>query len=500
MAYGRLIVRQLHTMMDTQLQLIRDKAYVNGAWVGAASGKTFNVLNPANGKVVGCVPDMNAADTLKAIEAAWESFQTWQLTTPKERSEYLRKWYDVLQKNHDNLASLITAEAGKPWKEAHGEVTYGNSFMEWFSEEARRIHGEILASPNQTKEMILFKQPIGVAGLITPWNFPIAMITRKAGAAIAAGCTCIVKPAEDTPLTALALAQLAEEAGLPKGVFNVITTNRENAPEVGKLLCESPLVAGISFTGSTAVGKLLYKQSASTVKRLALELGGNAPFIVFSSADIDKAVDGAIASKFRNCGQTCVSANRLLIQDDLFDTFIEKITNKVKSLKMGCGTDHSCNLGPLINVAQANKVKDIVEDAINKGAKVHTGGKAALELGERFFEPTVLTNVDKSMKCYNEEIFGPVAVCIRFKNEEEAIAVSNATRQGLAGYFFSNNLSQIWRVAKKLEVGMVGVNEGIISTAEAAFGGIKESGLGREGSHHGIDEFTYVKYMCFGGL
>lgn len=499
MGLGRIILRQAHTF-ETRIPLLRDKAFVNGEWVAAGSGKNFDVTNPASGKVVGSVPDMDASDTTAAIEAAADAFQTWKHTTAKERSEYLRKWFNVLVKHHDDLATLITAEAGKPWKEAHGEVSYGNSFVEWFSEEARRTHGEILASPTRTKEMILIKQPIGVVALITPWNFPIAMITRKAGAALAAGCTCVVKPAEDTPLTALALAQLGEEAGLPKGVFNVVTSDRNHAPEVGKVLCESPLVAGISFTGSTAVGKLLYKQSSSSVKRLALELGGNAPFIVFSSADIDKAVDGAIASKFRNCGQTCVSANRFLIQDKIFDVFVEKICTKIKTLKMGNGMDHSCFLGPLINTAQIQKVNTIVQDAINKGAKVHLGGKSASSLGERFYEPTVLTNINESMMCYSEEIFGPVAVCIRFKTEEEAMTVANNTRHGLAGYFYSNDIPQLWRVAKEMAVGMVGINEGIISTAEAAFGGIKESGIGREGSHHGIDEFTYTKYMCFGNL
>lgn len=499
MGLGR-ILRQAHTTFETRVPLLRDKAFINGEWVAASSGKNFDVIDPAGGKVVGSVPDMDAADTTTAIQAAADAFQTWKHTTAKERSDYLRKWYDVLVKHHDDLATLITAEAGKPWKEAHGEVSYGNSFVEWFSEEARRTHGEILASPTRTKEMLLIKQPIGVVALITPWNFPIAMITRKAGAALAAGCTCVVKPAEDTPLTALALAQLGEEAGLPKGVFNVVTSNRHHAPEVGKVLCESPLVAGISFTGSTAVGKLLYKQSSSGVKRLALELGGNAPFIVFSSADIDKAVDGAIVSKFRNCGQTCVSANRFLIQEEIFDVFVEKICTKIKTLKMGDGMDHSCSLGPLINTAQSHKVNTIVQDAIKKGAKIHLGGKPASSLGERFYEPTVLTNINESMMCYNEEIFGPVAVCIRFKREEEAMTIANSTRQGLAGYFFSNDIPQLWRVAKGLAVGMVGINEGMISTAEAAFGGIKESGIGREGSHHGIDEFTYTKYMCFGNL
>ncbi|KAJ9574916.1 hypothetical protein L9F63_007935, partial [Diploptera punctata] len=481
----------IHSAVDSQLPLVRDKAFVNGAWISARSGKTFDVINPATGTVVGQVPDMDADDTKKAIEAASESFKTWQYTTAKERSVYLRRWYEVLVKHQDELATIHHCRSRKAKNTSNGNG---------FPEEARRTYGEVISSPTATKEMLLIKQPIGVAGLITPWNFPIAMITRKAGAAIAAGCTCVVKPAEDTPLTALAIAKLAEEAGLPKGVFNVITSDRGHAAEVGKLLCESPLVAGISFTGSTVVGKLLYKQCSEGVKRLALELGGNAPFIVFDGADIDKAVMGAIASKFRNCGQTCVSANRFLVQDGIFDCFVEKLSDKMKSLKMGNGLDDSVTLGPLINKPQTQKVDGIVQDAVKKGAKLHLGGKPAMSLGDMFYEATLLTDVNDSMRCYREEIFGPVAVCIKFKTEEEALSIANDTRSGLAGYFYSGDISQIWRVAKRLAVGMVGINEGIISTAEAAFGGIKESGIGREGSHHGLEEFTYMKYMCFGNL
>ncbi|GLH11689.1 Probable methylmalonate-semialdehyde dehydrogenase [acylating], mitochondrial [Gryllus bimaculatus] len=477
-----------------------DKAFVNGEWVSAKSSKTFKVLNPYNGEVLSNVPDMDSIDVQDAIQAAKIAFEDWQFTTGKERSDLLRKWYNLLLKNQKEIASIITSEAGKPLQEALGEVAYGNSFIEWFSEEARRISGEVVSSPVKTKEMILVKQPIGVTALITPWNFPIAMITRKAGAALAAGCTCVIKPAEDTPLTALAVADLAHEAGIPKGVINVVTCDRGNAPAVGKVLCESPDVAGLSFTGSTEVGKLLYQQCASGVKRVGLELGGNAPFIVFSSADVDKAVEGAMASKFRNCGQTCVSANRFLIQDTIFDSFLEKIKSKMQLLVLGSGADSKTNLGPLINETQAKKVDDIVQDAVQKGAKLLYGGKIASHIGERFFEPTLITNVTPEMKCYTEEIFGPVVVCVKFNSEADAIEIANNTRRGLAGYFYSNDLAQVWRVAKHLEVGMVGINEGIISSAEAAFGGIKESGIGREGSHHGIEEFTYVKYMCFGNL
>ncbi|XP_046405316.1 succinate-semialdehyde dehydrogenase, mitochondrial [Ischnura elegans] len=481
--------------------LVRSKAFVNGIWKGAASGEEFAVINPADGEAIGSVPNMNENDALEAVGAAYDSFLQWQETTAKERSHHLRKWFDVLQKNQDELAKIITAESGKPLKEAAGEVAYGNSFIEWFSEEARRIHGEVIDSPIKSKEMIFIRRPIGVTALITPWNFPIAMITRKAGAALAAGCTCVVKPAEDTPLTALALAALAEESGLPAGVFNVVTSGRDNAPLIGKSFCESPLVAGISFTGSTEVGKLLYKMCAKGVKRLSLELGGNAPFIVFKNADIGKAVQGAIASKFRNCGQTCVSANRLFVEEEMYDEFAGKFKEAMKAqLILGNGGDGVSTMGPLINDAQTKKVDGIVQDAVKKGARILLGGKKASSVGDRFFEPTLIADVDPRMLCYNEEIFGPIAVLIKFKNEEEVLRLANHTKRGLAGYFFSNDIAQIWRVAKKLEVGMVGINEGIISSAEAAFGGIKESGLGREGSHYGIEEFTYIKYLCFGNL
>lgn len=485
---------------QTAMHLLKDKSYINGNWVPAISNKSFNVTNPANGNVVSSVPDMNIDDTEIAVKAASEAFKTWQETTAKERAHILRRWYNLLEANIENIATIMTAESGKPLMESRAEVSYGNSFVEWFSEEARRIEGEILESPTPSKRIMVVKQPIGVTALITPWNFPHAMITRKAGAALAAGCTCVVKPAEDTPLTALAVAHLAEEAGLPKGVFNVITSDRGNASTIGKYLCESPLVAGLSFTGSTAVGKLLYKQCASGIKRLGLELGGNAPFIVFNSANIDKAVKGALASKFRNCGQTCVAANRFLIQDDIYDRFVNEFVSHIKDIKMGEGTQPGVTTGPLINEAQFHKVSDIVKDALDKGAKALVGGKPADSLGKLFYEPTLLIDVKENMRVYQEEVFGPVATIVRFKTEKEGLKIANSTEGGLAGYFFSEDVAQIFRVGKALECGMVGINEGIISTAEAPFGGIKESGLGREGSHHGIEDFTYIKYLCIGNL
>nr|CAD7407947.1 unnamed protein product [Timema cristinae] len=498
-SYDRTSRMTLHSVRTlTQLNLIQDKAFVGGVWKSSASGKTFNVINPSSGTILGAVPDMDESDTKAAIEAAHKAFLTWSKTTGKERSSILRNWFNLLVKNENEIARIVSSESGKAFKEAIGEVAYGNSFIEWFSEEARRIHGEVISSPVKNKEMVLIHQPIGVAALITPWNFPLAMITRKAGAALAAGCTCVVKPAEDTPLTALAIANLAAEAGIPPGVFNVITSDRQHAPSVGKQLCEHPLVAGISFTGSTNVGKLLYKQCSKGLKRLGLELGGNAPFVVFKSANIEQAVQGAIASKFRNAGQTCVSANRFLIQEDIFDEFVNKLEDKMKAIVIGDPFDEKVNIGPLINLTQAKKVKALVDDALAKGAKLRLGGKPALSCGERFFEPTLLVDITSSMDCFSEEIFGPVSTCFKFKSEEEAIAIANNTKSGLAGYFYTNEITQAWRVAKALEVGMVGINEGVISSAEAPFGGIKESGFGREGSHHGIEEFSYVKYLCFG--
>ncbi|KAJ8933943.1 hypothetical protein NQ318_008697 [Aromia moschata] len=481
------------------LHLLTEKVYIDGEWVTSASEKVFDVLNPANGSVVGTIPDMDIHDTKKAISAAADAFETWKFTTAKERAGILRRWYNLLVENQDSLAKIMTAESGKPLHEAAGEVAYGNSFVEWFSEQARNVRGEIIPSPVSSKRILIDHHPIGVVALITPWNFPHAMITRKASAALAVGCTCVIKPAEDTPLTALALTRLAEVAGFPKGVINIITSGRNNAPAIGALFCESPLVAGISFTGSTQVGKILYRQCSSGIKRLALELGGNAPFIVYNSADINKAVEGAIVSKFRNCGQTCVAANRFLIQDNIYDSFITALLNQVEQLKIGDGMQPNIQLGPLINDAQFHKVSELVLDAVSKGAKILTGGKPASQLGKLFYEPTVLTDITEDMQIYSEEVFGPVISVIRFKTEDESLDIANGTQRGLAGYFFSEDVAQIFRVSNKLEVGMVGVNEGLISTAEAPFGGIKESGLGREGSHHGTEDFTYIKIQQVDG-
>ncbi|XP_058467940.1 succinate-semialdehyde dehydrogenase [NADP(+)] GabD-like [Malaya genurostris] len=484
------------------MHLHQNHAFINGKWVGARSGLTFDVTNPANEQVLGTVPDMDINDVNDAIDAAHNAFydKKWHNSTAKDRAALLKKWFQLLEKNRKEIALIMTAESGKPIAESEGEITYGNSFVEWFAEEARRVYGEIVPTPQSNRQMMLVKQPIGVAGLITPWNFPHAMITRKASAAIAAGCTVVIKPAEDTPLTALALTKLAEEAGFPKGVLNVVTSSRKNAASVGKLLCQSEKVAAISFTGSTEVGKLLYKQCANGIKRIGLELGGNAPFIVFKSADLDKAVIGAMNSKFRNCGQTCISANRFLIQDEVHDEFISRLTEKIKALKIGDGSHDGVQIGPLINHAQINKVTQFVEDAKQKGANVVLGGRQLSEHGALYFEPTIVSHLRDDMKLYREEIFGPVVSIIRFKTEEEALQIANATQRGLAGYFYSNDLNQVFRISKLLETGMIGVNEGLISAAEAAFGGIKESGIGREGSKYGIDEYVYIKYLCYGGL
>lgn len=417
-----------------------------------------------------------------------------------ERSNLLRKWFDAMIKNQEELAKLLTAEQGKPLAEARGEIAYSAGFLEWFSEESRRIYGEVVSGVTNTKQMVFIREPIGVAAMITPWNFPSAMITRKVGAALAAGCTCVIKPSEDTPLSALALASLAEEVGIPPGVVNIVTSNHEGSNEVGKILCESELVAGLSFTGSTRVGKLLYRQCASTVKKVSLELGGNAPFIVFDSADVDLAVAGCMASKFRNMGQTCVTSNRIIVQEGIYEKFLAKLKQTVETtLVLGDGMDKEVNQGPLINSKQFDRVVSMVNDAVDKGAELVTGGEKH-PIGDLYFRPTILTELTPEMAAFKEEIFGPVISVLKFKTEEEALALANATRVGLAGYFYSNDVRQCWRVAKKIEVGMVGVNEGIISAPEAAFGGIKESGLGREGSRHGIDEYTDIKYICFGNL
>ncbi|KAL5015341.1 hypothetical protein ScPMuIL_009611 [Solemya velum] len=479
---------------------LHDKAFVDGKWVSAKSGATFEVTNPSTGKVIGNVPDMTATDTEAAVKCAHKAFQSWKKRTAKERSIILRKWYDLVLQNKDELAKVLTAEQGKPTNEALAEVAYGAGFMEWFAEEAKRIYGDIVPSPTSSKRILILKQPAGVAGMITPWNFPNAMITRKACAAIAAGCSVVLKPAEETPYSALALCELAEAAGLPAGVLNVVTCSRDNAPSVGKVLCKDPLVSAISFTGSTVTGKILLEQSASTVKKASMELGGNAPFIVFETADIDAAVQGAMACKFRCSGQTCVSANRMLIQDSVYDVFVDKLAAVMKKeLTVGDGFDKNTTQGPLINSKAVEKVESHVEDAVAKGAQVLLGGKRH-SLGGSFFEPTLLRDVTVNMRCSQEETFGPLASVIRFKTEEEAVAIANDTSYGLAGYFFSKDLNQIWRVAELLETGIVGVNEGLLSTPEAPFGGFKQSGLGREGSKYGMEDFIEIKYVCMGGI
>ncbi|KAJ8683389.1 hypothetical protein QAD02_019181 [Eretmocerus hayati] len=479
----------------------KNLAYVDGKWVSAKSGKTFPVINPVDCSTIECVPDMDEADTSLAIDAASRSFQTFKKTLAKERSDLLRSWFNLMVKHSEELAQIMTKENGKSLDESRAEIRYGNSFIEWFAEEARRINGEILQAPVKNRELFLMKQPVGTAAFITPWNFPHAMITRKAGAALAAGCTCVIKPSEDTPLTALALAHLAEEAGFPPGVINVLTTSVDNSVAVGQELCNNPKVRVLSFTGSTTVGKILYKQCASTMKRLSLELGGNAPYIVFETADINLAVTGALASKFRNTGQTCISANRFFVHSKVYDEFVCKFMTKIESdIKMGDGSKKGITHGPLIKESQFKIVNNLVNDAKAKGATVHCGGKSLSEVGPLFYAPTVITDVTRDMEIYGKEIFGPVAVIHKFEDEEDVIQRANEVPVGLAGYFFSRDISQIFRVARNLEVGMIGVNEGLISCSEAAFGGVKESGIGREGSSHGIDEYIDIKYVCLGNV
>jgi succinate-semialdehyde dehydrogenase / glutarate-semialdehyde dehydrogenase len=475
--------------------LLKDAAYIDGEW--KKSSKFYPVNNPSKGNLVGNVPDMGAAETKAAIDAAAKALPAWAALTAKERAKILRTWADLMVANADDLATIMTTEQGKPLVEAKGEILYAASFIEWFAEEGKRAYGDVIPSPIKNSRIVVLKQPVGVCGMITPWNFPSAMITRKAGPALAAGCTAVCKPAEDTPLSALALAVLAEEAGVPKGVFNVVTTS--DAKSVGNELCANPKVRKLSFTGSTEVGKILMKQCADTVKKISLELGGNAPFIVFDDADIDAAVDGAMASKYRNAGQTCVCANRIYVQDSVYDAFAAKLTAKVKSLKVGDGLETDVKIGPLINEDGLKKVQDHVKDAVQKGAKVETGG-SVVKQGGTFFEPTVLTGVTRAMRVANEETFGPVAPLFRFKDEQDAITQANDTQFGLAAYFYSKDLSRVWRVAEALEYGMVAVNAGIVSTEVAPFGGVKESGIGREGSKYGLDEYLEIKYMLVGGL
>ncbi len=477
--------------------LLREQAYLNGAWVSAAS--TFAVTNPADSSTIASVPNMGAEETRKAIDAAHAAFPAWAAKTAKERAAVMRKWFDLLVLHANDLAALMTAEQGKPLPEAKGEVLYGASFIEWFAEEAKRVSGDVMASTWSDKRMVVLKQPIGVCAAITPWNFPIAMITRKVAPAIAAGCTIVIKPAEQTPLSALAMAELAHRAGIPAGVLNVVTADAERSIEVGKVLCDSPTVRHLSFTGSTPVGRILMQQSAPTVKKLGLELGGHAPFIVFEDADLDAAVEGALLSKYRNAGQTCVCTNRFYAHEAIHDAFVEKLAAGAAKIKVGNGFEQGVVQGPLIDGQAVAKVEEHVADALSKGAKVLTGGKLHA-LGGHFYEPTVLANVTGDMKIMREETFGPVAAVTKFKTEEEAIAAANDTEFGLASYFYSRDIGRVWRVAEKLDYGMVGINTGIISNEVAPFGGVKQSGLGREGSKYGIDEYLEMKYLCMGGI
>jgi succinate-semialdehyde dehydrogenase/glutarate-semialdehyde dehydrogenase len=477
-------------------KLFREQCYVDGQWVDADSRKTFPVANPATGAVLGAVPDMGAAETRRAIEAANRAWPAWRDKTAKERAAILRKWFDLMMAAQEDLAQILTAEQGKPLAEARGEIAYGASFIEWFAEEGKRAYGDVIPTHQADKRILVIKQPIGVAAMITPWNFPNAMITRKAGPALAAGCTVVLKPAEQTPFSALAMAELAERAGIPKGVLNIVTGD---APAIGAELCANALVRKLSFTGSTEVGRILMRQSADTVKKLSLELGGNAPFIVFDDADLDAAVEGALASKYRNAGQTCVCANRFYVQDKVYDAFAAKLIDKVRAFKVGAGTEAGVVIGPLIDEQGVKKVESHVADAVGKGAKVALGGKREAR-GGLFFQPTVLTGVTPQMIVSFEETFGPVAPLIRFKTEDEVIGLANSTEFGLSGYFYSRDVGRIFRVAERMEVGIVGANVGIISTEVAPFGGVKQSGLGREGSKYGLEEYLEVKYILLGGI
>ena len=475
-------------------KLFREQCYIDGRWADADEKKTTAVHNPATGAVLGTVPRMAAAETKRAIEAADRAWPAWRAKTAKERAVILRKWFDLMMANQEDLAQIMTAEQGKPLTESRGEIAYGASFIEWFAEEGKRAYGDTIPSPWADKRVVVMKQPIGVCALITPWNFPNAMITRKAGPALAAGCTVVIKPAGQTPFSALALAELGERAGMPKGVLNILTGDSK---AIGAELCANPVVRKLSFTGSTETGRVLMRQCSDTIKKLSLELGGNAPFIVFDDADLDAAVDGALASKYRNAGQTCVCANRIYVQDGVYDLFAAKLAEKVKGFKVGPGNEPGVVIGPLIDENGVKKVEAHVADALSKGAKIILGGKRH-DLGGLFFQPTVIANVTPQMVVSREETFGPVAPLIRFKTEDEVIGLANDSEFGLAGYFYSRDVGRVWRVAERMETGIVGANVGIISTEVAPFGGVKQSGLGREGSKYGLEEYLEVKYMLVG--
>nr|WP_233472738.1 NAD-dependent succinate-semialdehyde dehydrogenase [Cupriavidus respiraculi] len=489
----------LDRMQDRSL--IRGESYINGEWVGATGGASFAVIDPATGDELVRVANLGATETERAIAAADAALPAWRDKTGKERAALMRRWFDLLIANTDDLATLMTAEQGKPLAEAKGEVGYGASFIEWFAEEAKRVAGDVLASTWADKRMVVLKQPIGVCASITPWNFPIAMITRKCAPALAAGCTIVIKPAEQTPLCALAIAELAHRAGIPPGVINVVTGDADNSIAIGRALCASPVVRHLSFTGSTPVGRILMEQCAPTVKKVALELGGHAPFIVFDDADVDAAVEGAIASKYRNAGQTCVCTNRFYAHESVYDAFVEKLARKAADLPVGNGFDAGVAQGPLIDDQAVDKVQRHIDDAITRGARLVTGGKRVPGLGtDRFIAPTVLADATPEMLIAREETFGPVAAVFRFRDEDEVVAMANDSEFGLASYFYSRDIGRIWRVAERLEYGMVGINTGLISNEVAPFGGVKQSGLGREGSKYGIDEYLEIKYLCMGGI
>jgi len=480
-------------LIDTRL--FRQQARVNGEWVDADSGKTTKIYNPSNGELLGEVPNLGQAETRRAIAHAEAAMPAWQILTAKERGNRLRKWFDLIMENQEALGRIITLEQGKPLPEARGEIAYAASFVEWFAEEAKRVNGEILPGHQPDKRILVIKQAIGVVAAITPWNFPVAMITRKVAPALAAGCAIVVKPAPQTPFSALALAELADRAGIPDGILNVLTADIVNARQVGAEMCANPTVRKLSFTGSTAVGSKLMEQSAPSIKKLSLELGGNAPFIVFDDADLDAAVEGAMLAKFRNAGQTCVCANRIYVQEGVYEAFAQKLSKVVKDLKVGDGFEEGVTIGPLINQEAVDKVNRHLKDALSKGAKIHTGGEPHPR-GGSFMTPTIITGATQEMQLATEETFGPLVPLFQFKDEDEVIRMANDTEFGLAAYFYAKDLSRVWKTAEALEYGMVGINTGMISTEIAPFGGIKSSGLGREGSHHGIEEYLELKYLC----
>jgi len=480
----------------SDMDLLKQQCYIDGEWLNADDGTTIDVTNPSNGDVLGTIPKMGAGETRRAIEAAGAALPAWSAKTPKDRAAILRRWFDLMMENQEELATIMTAEQGKPLNEARGEIAYGASFIEWFAEEGKRVYGDTIAATSTDKRIVVIKQPIGVVAAITPWNFPNAMITRKCGPALAAGCTVVVKPATMTPFSALALAELGERAGIPKGVLNIVTGS---AGAIGGELTANPIVAKLTFTGSTEIGKILMRECADTVKKVSMELGGNAPFIVFDDADLDAAVQGALASKYRNTGQTCVCANRLLVQSSVYDVFAEKLAKAVTAMKVADGFTEGAEQGPLIDMGAVEKVESHINDAVAKGAKILLGGQRH-ELGSSFFQPTILTDVTSDMICAREETFGPLAPLFRFETEADAVRMANDTEFGLASYFYARDIGRIWRVAEALEYGIVGINEGIVSTEVAPFGGVKESGVGREGSKYGIDDFLEMKYLCMGGI